>query len=88
MFCVANLWLISIAKLTSDPVARIVNSTSLLVLNISYAPDAHLFSDSYFFLTGLIFCLDSAIILGELLLAKASSQHSKVSIVSAGLNTF
>ena len=35
-----------------------------------------------------IFCLDKAITLGLVLLFKAISQHSSVSIVSAGLNTF
>ena len=36
---------------------------------------------------GLSFCLVKAIILGELELSSASSQHSKVSVVSAGLKT-
>ena len=53
----ANLWLTSIAKLTSEPVARIVKLIFLLVLKTSYAPKEHLFISEYFFLIGSRFCL-------------------------------
>ena len=52
-----------------------------------YAPFSHLLTLELLGLMGT-FCLDKAIALGVLLLFKAISQHSRVSLISAGLNTF
>ena len=83
----ANLWLVFIAKLTSDPLAKIVNFIFLFVLKTSYAPNEHLLVFETLFLIGLRFCLVKDIILGVFELFKACSQHSIVSILSAGLKT-
>ena len=43
IFSLANLWLVSMASFTSDPLAKIVKLIFLLVLKTSYAPKEHLF---------------------------------------------
>ena len=72
---------------TSDPVAINITRRFFDASSKIYAPLDTKFANWCFCLTVGRFCLDNAKTDGVFFIDKAISQHSAVSIVSAGLNT-
>ena len=75
---------LSLTRQNLNPIRKKYSSNNKCSLG---APSEHLLFEEYFFLIGFKFCLVRDNTLGVFVVFKACSQHSIVSILSAGLNT-